>query len=284
MHSTQKDKRYRGRGTSSSRERREDREHSWISDTLGEQTVQQNETNVLHHGNTIAETIGECHIVGRDSCYSRRSAREKRREVNCALCSSFWPPPPHLHALLFFSSDFLLMLLKGLLPKRPSLKIILMSATLKADAFSSYFGKTPVLSIPGKTFPVEQIFLEDTLEKTGYVLEENSKFTRKIKGGWDQLQIDLETADIEGSSAAAPKESIQDDNLTLMQLVSRYRGYSKQTYKNLYVMDHEKINFELIERILEWIVFEEHDYPRTGSILVSIFFKILFRLRLYLFV
>ncbi|KAL6422714.1 hypothetical protein ACFW04_010743 [Cataglyphis niger] len=166
-------------------------------------------------------------------------------------------------------SDFLLMLLKELLPKRPSLKIILMSATLKADTFSSYFGKAPVLNIPGKTFPVEQIFLEDALERTGYVLEENTQFTRKLKCDWDQFQTELEMADLKiGEYANTPKESIKDENLTLVQLVSRYRGYSKQTYKSLYIMNQEKINFELIEKTLEWIVFGEHDYPKTGSILV----------------
>lgn len=147
-----------------------------------------------------------------------------------------------------------------------------MSATLKADIFSSYFGKVPVLNIPGKTFPVEQIFLEDALERTKYVLEENTQFTRKIKYDWDQFEIDLEMAKLKISELCndAPKESIQDENLTLMQLINRYPGCSKQTYKNLYIMDQEKINFELIEKTLEWVVFGKHDYPKTGSILVSI--------------
>ncbi|XP_017789958.1 PREDICTED: putative ATP-dependent RNA helicase DHX57 [Habropoda laboriosa] len=115
-------------------------------------------------------------------------------------------------------SDFLLMLLKELLSKRSNLKIILMSATLKSEIFSSYFKEAPVLCIPGKTFPVEQIFLEDIFERINYVLEENSEFTRKIKGDWEQLQIDLETAEIEGPSISVPRESIQDENLSLMQI------------------------------------------------------------------
>lgn len=163
-------------------------------------------------------------------------------------------------------SDFLLMLLKELLPKRPNLKLILMSATFKSEMFSTYFKGAPILHIPGKMFPVEQIFLEDVFEKTNYVLEENSKFTRKIKGDWEQLQIDLETAEIQGLSTV--KQSIKDENLSLTQIVSRYQGYNKQTHKNLYIMDHNKINFELIETVLEWISFGKHDYPKTGSILV----------------
>ncbi|OPL33377.1 hypothetical protein AM593_04156, partial [Mytilus galloprovincialis] len=38
-------------------------------------------------------------------------------------------------------SDFLMIILKDLLPKRPDLKIILMSATLNAEQFSKYFTK-----------------------------------------------------------------------------------------------------------------------------------------------
>ena len=38
-------------------------------------------------------------------------------------------------------SDFLMIILRDLLPRRPDLKLILMSATLNADMFSSYFSK-----------------------------------------------------------------------------------------------------------------------------------------------
>ncbi|CAD1474838.1 unnamed protein product, partial [Heterotrigona itama] len=163
-------------------------------------------------------------------------------------------------------SDFLLMLLKELLPKRPNLKVILMSATFKSEMFSTYFKGAPILHIPGKMFPVEQIFLEDVFEKTNYILEENSKFTRKIKGDWEQLQIDLETAEIQSFSTV--KQSIEDENLSLTQIINRYQDYNKQTHKNLYIMDHNKINFELIETVLEWISFGKHNYSKTGSILV----------------
>ena len=47
-------------------------------------------------------------------------------------------------------SDFLMTLLKDLLSQRPkNLKVILMSATLNAHAFSKYFNKCPTLHIPG---------------------------------------------------------------------------------------------------------------------------------------
>jgi ATP-dependent RNA helicase DHX36 len=58
-------------------------------------------------------------------------------------------------------ADFMLVVLKGLLPLFPHLRVILMSATLNTDAFSSYFDQCPVLSVPGFTHPVEDFFLEE---------------------------------------------------------------------------------------------------------------------------
>jgi len=55
----------------------------------------------------------------------------------------------------------MLVVLKGLLPLFPHLRVILMSATLNTDAFSSYFDQCPVLSVPGFTHPVEDFFLEE---------------------------------------------------------------------------------------------------------------------------
>lgn len=49
---------------------------------------------------------------------------------------------------LFNLTDFLLIVLKDLLPRRPDLRLILMSATLNADLFSNYFGGAPMMHIP----------------------------------------------------------------------------------------------------------------------------------------
>lgn len=45
-------------------------------------------------------------------------------------------------------------------------------------------------------------------------------------------------------------------------------GHGRRVCKNLYLMDQEKTNLELIENILNWIVSGDHDYPHEGSILV----------------
>lgn len=41
-----------------------------------------------------------------------------------------------------------------------------------------------------------------------------------------------------------------------------------KTCKNMYLMDSEKVNLELIEAILTWIVNGNHKYPKEGTILI----------------
>ncbi len=67
--------------------------------------------------------------------------------------------------------DFLLIVLKDLLPKRPDLRVVLMSATMDAGVFADYFGVPPgrAFHIPGFTHPVREAFLEDLLAGAGEV-------------------------------------------------------------------------------------------------------------------
>ncbi|WP_131725034.1 hypothetical protein, partial [Mycobacteroides abscessus] len=51
--------------------------------------------------------------------------------------------------------DFLLGYLRGLLPKRPDLKIIVTSATIEPQRFSAHFGNAPIVEVSGRTYPVE---------------------------------------------------------------------------------------------------------------------------------
>ncbi|XP_070620414.1 probable ATP-dependent RNA helicase DHX34 isoform X2 [Erythrolamprus reginae] len=58
----------------------------------------------------------------------------------------------HLHC------DFLLGVLRGLLPSRPDLKLVLMSATINIQLFADYFGGAPVIQVPGRLFPIQVIY------------------------------------------------------------------------------------------------------------------------------
>jgi len=68
-------------------------------------------------------------------------------------------------------TDFLLVLLRDVLKKRKDLKLILMSATLDAGVFEDYFksnGKVGRVEISGRTFPVEDYYLDDVIQMTGF--------------------------------------------------------------------------------------------------------------------
>ncbi|OQX29409.1 MAG: hypothetical protein B0D92_04000 [Spirochaeta sp. LUC14_002_19_P3] len=60
--------------------------------------------------------------------------------------------------------DFILGLLKELLPLRPDLKVIISSATLNPKVFSDYFGNCPIVSIDTPVFPVEVVYKPLSIE------------------------------------------------------------------------------------------------------------------------
>ena len=185
-------------------------------------------------------------------------------------------------------SDFLLMILRDTLKTRPDLRIVLMSATLNADLFSSYFRGTPVLDIPGRTFPVEQLFLEDILEIVPYSLEEHSPFAKKqeknagghgglskdiFKGNCRDAYIDSTDAEflLSGEGGKPAKDKVWDEHCDTKQLQMRYSDCSDTTARTLALMDWSKINYDLIESVLCYIAeggSMDMRLPMHGTILV----------------
>ncbi|KAG0263893.1 hypothetical protein BG011_007847 [Mortierella polycephala] len=187
-------------------------------------------------------------------------------------------------------SDFLLIILKKLLPSRPDLKIILMSATVDSVRFSEYFGGCPILEVPGRTFPVHAQFLEEVIDVTGYTLEEDSEYAIRFrkdiqsKGSVDiagkgasrqtvYLQWEND-ADDYASQEAASKMIIGDEAFQGPTLMNR-------TQQMLNRIDENRINFDLIQVLLEYICFpqdrrvqqnmmssEPVQIPEEGAILI----------------
>lgn len=52
------------------------------------------------------------------------------------------------------TGDFLMAILKSVLVKRPSIKLVLMSATINAEMFSLYFNNATIIQVPGRMYPV----------------------------------------------------------------------------------------------------------------------------------
>ncbi|XP_029317608.1 LOW QUALITY PROTEIN: putative ATP-dependent RNA helicase DHX57 [Cottoperca gobio] len=179
-------------------------------------------------------------------------------------------------------SDFLLLVLKDLIMQRPDLKIILMSATLNANLFSQYYYDCPTVHIPGRTFPVDQFFLEDAIAKSRYVIEDGSPYMRSGKQNTSSTSgrgSKIEPRDIVDdlgddvwnfmslSNKDFVKDSIPDQQLSLQDLTVRYKDTKKSVLKTISAMDLDKINMDLVENLLEWIVDGKHNYP-PGAVLV----------------
>ncbi|KAL8887744.1 MAG: hypothetical protein Q9215_004718 [Flavoplaca cf. flavocitrina] len=131
-------------------------------------------------------------------------------------------------------SDFLLIVLRKLLVRRPQLKVILMSATVDAAKFSSYFSGAPVLTVPGRTFPVQTRYLEDAIEETNFF---NRDFLRGVPS------IDDDEDEAQDSSSDKEKKT------GLIGL----ENYSAKTRSTLAQLDEYRINYDLIVSLLESI-------------------------------
>lgn len=71
-------------------------------------------------------------------------------------------------------SDFLLNILKKIIGKLPKLKVILMSATINLDIFIKYLPTDlKKIHIEGRTFPIEDVYLDKILSETDYSMSTN---------------------------------------------------------------------------------------------------------------
>lgn len=129
------------------------------------------------------------------------------------------------------NTDFLLIILKDLLQRRPSLKLVLMSATLNAETFSNWFGGCPTVSIPGRAQPVQEYRLEDALHVTGHIILEESDCAKKKKTGHDETNL---------------------SKTSLRRMYPKER-YGKNVIDSLAIVDESVVNYELIAELLQYI-------------------------------
>ncbi|KAF5734543.1 hypothetical protein HS088_TW15G00035 [Tripterygium wilfordii] len=154
------------------------------------------------------------------------------------------------------NEDFLLIVLKDLLPRRPELKLILMSATLNAELFSSYFGGAPTIHIPGFTYPVREHFLENILETTGYGLNSYNQIDDYGQEKVWKMQKQAQAFRKRNSQIASAVEDALE--------YADFKGYSPRTRESLSCWNPDSIGFNLIEHVLCHIVKNE----RPGAVLV----------------
>ncbi|KAI4666819.1 uncharacterized protein J4E88_010387 [Alternaria novae-zelandiae] len=143
-------------------------------------------------------------------------------------------------------TDFLLVILRSLMERRPELKVILMSATVDAARFSRYLNDAPILTVPGRTFPVQTRYLEDAVELTHYA------------GASD------------ATKAAATSDNDEDDGITSDKsgIPNKLPGYSQLTRDVLSNYDEYAIDYDLITRLIETVAFDPQLSRFSSAILV----------------
>jgi ATP-dependent RNA helicase DHX29 len=125
-----------------------------------------------------------------------------------------------------------------------------MSATVDAERFSKYLDGAPVLQVPGRTFPVTSMYLEDAVELTGYSLD---------NGYQEKKYTDLDDdADVEDSNKEGSKSG---DAKTL-------RAYSPRTRNTLTQINEYQIEYELIQQLMISIATDEQFIKYSKAILV----------------
>lgn len=155
-------------------------------------------------------------------------------------------------------TDFLLIVLRRLLPGRPDLRLVLMSATFDADNFAQYFNDLgaipPVLKVPGRTFPVQVKFLEDVIEMT-----KHSPHRQSTNRSIDDDDYVATTSD---------HRFEEEDSMTTKTATAGLEGYSAETLTTLLHFDEYRIDFHLIARTVAHVASDPHLQQYSEAFLI----------------
>ncbi|KAJ1883170.1 hypothetical protein H4R99_000866 [Coemansia sp. RSA 1722] len=189
--------------------------------------------------------------------------------ISCVICDEVQERTLEL--------DYLLIILRRLLAKRANLKLILMSATIDTAIFSHYFDLCPVVEIPGRTFPVHNIYLENIVQMAEYSLDRTSwyaerrasaglggVFTTSVSGRGDssyRLTHDANIDDVD-----LPAASDADCTAFGREVWAENQDYvSPAAWSTVNCMRTDVVNLELIHIILHGICVGGRARPGTDG-------------------
>ncbi|KAF0687011.1 Aste57867_21231 [Aphanomyces stellatus] len=151
--------------------------------------------------------------------------------------------------------DVLLGLLRRLVLSRPSLKLVLMSATLNAELFQAYFRSCDLITVPGRLYPVEKLYLEDVFELTQHVIHEGTKYCRSTENEASSYSLQ-----VTGRGGRVAKQVLTwhaSDLRTKDDAAAQDDGpYSVHTLAMMDKVDPSVINYDLIEDLVANLVLQ----------------------------
>ncbi|XP_078263717.1 ATP-dependent RNA helicase A isoform X2 [Rhinoraja longicauda] len=127
------------------------------------------------------------------------------------------------------NTDFLLVVLRDVVQTYPDIHVLLMSATIDTTMFREYFFNCPIIEVHGRTFAVQEYFLEDGIQMTRFVPppRDKKKKDRDEDGGGDDEEVNC--------------NNICGDD------------YGPETKRALSQMSEKETPFELVEALLKYI-------------------------------
>uniref|UniRef100_A0A2C9JGM8 RNA helicase n=1 Tax=Biomphalaria glabrata TaxID=6526 RepID=A0A2C9JGM8_BIOGL len=165
-------------------------------------------------------------------------------------------------------SDYLMIVVKEILTRRSDLKCILMSATMDSGKFSAYFQHCPVISIPGKTFEVEVLYLEDVIEKTGYVVDEDSQYTLNPKHLIQEAEAKVDITQKRGDSSTQLLTWTKEDISKIDRTNLPAETYSLRTRNAVSRLKLDRINLDLIMDLLNYLEKSPPYCNKDGAVLI----------------
>ncbi|XP_074763125.1 ATP-dependent RNA helicase A isoform X4 [Athene noctua] len=126
------------------------------------------------------------------------------------------------------NTDFLLVVLRDVVQAYPEIRVILMSATMDTNMFCEYFFNCPIVEVFGRTYPVQDYFLEDCIQMTQFIPPPKEK-KKKEKD----------------------EESGEDDDANCNLICSD--EYGPETKHSMAQLNEKETSFELIEALLIYI-------------------------------
>lgn len=215
---------------------------SWIQEAIGEQAniVCTQPRRIAAIGVAERVAVERSTDIGQQVGYAIRGENKSSRNTKLLFCTTGillrrLHSDPTLQNITHVmvdevhersvDSDFLLIILRELVRKRKDLKLILMSATINSEFFSAYFDGCPVYEIPGFTHPVEELYMEQIVARTGHKPDfkgtnvKRTKMTEAMEEEWERTKAEYE------------KEGLDEETISKVKTMELYA---------------ERIDYELI--------------------------------------
>lgn len=115
-----------------------------------------------------------------------------------------------------------------------------------------------MVTVPGKTHPVENLFLEDIFESTGHRISVGGEYAiRAQRGGGGGGRVQMTYSAGRGNSVTVNAEweegGVDGTGFNNWYHDRYFEGYKESTKASLRCVDEERINYDLVEDILHLI-------------------------------